>query len=133
MWNQFLLALKDIYESYLTIRAVDLAQPSFIALWMVILFTPLMGIDRRDKYCSMMYISYLAGAGVALIFALPKQYISQSSTLAGQVSGTIIMMIVAGIRWYYGARQPQQVTKKTISESAIPSAKGTTKPRSKAA
>jgi hypothetical protein len=105
MWEQLSLAVKDIYESYATIRAVDVAQPSFIALWMVILFTPLIGIDRRDKYCSMMYVAYLAGAGVALIFALPRQYIEQSSTLSGQLAGTVMMMIAAAVRWYYGARQ----------------------------
>jgi hypothetical protein len=115
MWNQFLLALNDIYESYATIRAVDLAQPSFIALWMVILFTPLLGIDRRDHYCSAMYVAYLAGAGVALIFALPRQYIEQSSTLAGQISGTIMMMIVASVRWYLGSRQPLKILRKINS------------------
>jgi hypothetical protein len=112
MWNQFILALNDIYESYATIRAVDLAQPSFIALWMVILFTPLIGIDRRDHYCSAMYVAYLAGAGVALIFALPRQYIEQSSTFAGQISGTIMMMIVASLRWYLGSKQPMKILKK---------------------
>lgn len=117
MWNQFLFALRDVYESYLTIRAVDLAQPSFIALWMVILFTPLIGIDRRDKYSSLMYVAYLAGAGVALIFALPKQYIEGSSTLAGQLAGTVMMMIVAGIRWYYGSKQLPPLSKKETTPS----------------
>ena len=108
MWNQFLVSLKDIYESYMTFSMVDLAQPSFIALWISILFMPLIGVDRRDRYCSLMYVMYLAGAGVTLIFALPQEYFGGHTNIASQLAGTIIMMIFAASRWWYGAGNADQ-------------------------
>jgi hypothetical protein len=108
MWEYTKFIFRDIYESYMTFRLVDLAQPSFVLLWMIILFTPLIGIDRRDKFCSAMYALYLGGAGVTLVYALADAYIKEGSNLTTQFIATGAMMGFAVFRWYMiGNRQDQ--------------------------
>jgi|GEM_PF-1715183 len=110
MWEYTKFILRDIYESYMTFRLVDLAQPSFVLLWMIILFTPLIGIDRRDKFCSAMYALYLGGAGVTLVYALAAAYVKEGSNLTTQFFATAAMMGFAVFRWYMiGNRQDQYV------------------------
>ena len=102
MGNFITLGLRDLIESYQAVRAVDLALPTFLGLWLVILLMPLRGIDRRDLYGGMMYTLYLTASGVALVFALPRKYLATSPTFEVQLLAVTCMILLAGLRWYLG-------------------------------
>lgn len=102
MGNFLTLGMRDLVESYQAVRAVDLALPTFLGLWLVMLLMPLKGIDRRDPYGGMMYTLYLTASGVALIFALPRKYLATSPTFEVQFLAVTCMILLAALRWYLG-------------------------------
>ncbi len=117
MWDQVVRAVYDVYESYLAIRAVDLAIPTFIGLWLLILALPLAGIDRRDPFSGLMYIIYLGATGVALVFALPSQYVEVEATPGNQVLSVATMMMIAAFRWWYHDDSPKEIEDKSASQA----------------
>jgi hypothetical protein len=79
----------------------DYAFIAFIILWFVLLFLPLNGIDRRDKASGMVYALYMAGAGVALLLALPQNYVEQKPDVQQQMTMIFALMIISLWRWGY--------------------------------
>ena len=96
--------LNDIKVSRELLQAVDFALPSFICLWFMIVLLPLKGMDRRDPIAGAVYTMFCMGAGVVLMFALPKEYIPNPS-LGVQVISVFLMGVVAAFRWGYGANE----------------------------
>lgn len=112
------ILIHDLAESIRLIRPVDLAQPTFMCLWLLILATPLRGIDRRDPFCGMMYVAFTSGAGVALIFALPQEYVSTNLGIPQQFLSVVAMMSVAAIRWWYKS-DPRRRAKQAETQEAM--------------
>ena len=92
----------DLKNAWDSLEPVDFAMPSFIGLWIIILFMPLFGIDRRDPIAGLMYVLFCSGAGVALVFALPQNY-APPRTMNLQITTVLFMGGVSAFRWFYGA------------------------------
>ena len=99
-WWWLELLWHDIKESFLLWDLKDLALPTYFALWLVILFSPLVGVDRRDPYAAMVYVLFCVAAGVTLIFALPQRFTPPHSI--NFVIGALLSMAgISAFRWYY--------------------------------
>ena len=94
----------DIKVAWELLQAVDFALPSFICLWFMLILLPLKGMDRRDPIAGAVYTMFCMGAGVSLMFALPKAYIPNPS-LGVQVVSVFLMGSVAAFRWGYGVEE----------------------------
>ena len=96
--------VKDIHDSWYQLRTVDFAQPVFVLLWLFIVFLPLGQVDRRDILAGLVYSLFSLALGVALIFALPKEFVPKPS-LATQFMSVLGMVILTCARWFYVASQ----------------------------
>ena len=94
------LIWQDTRDSLLTWDLKDLALPTYFVLWLAILFTPLVGVDRRDPFAAMVYVLFCVAAGVTLIFALPQNYTPPSS-VQFVIGATLSMSGISAFRWYY--------------------------------
>ncbi len=95
IWNDIITMIREL-------RAVDFAQPTYLALWVGITLLPLKGIDRRDTVSMLDYAMFMSFAGVALLFALPKHYIDAPSTET-QIAVFLVLIGVSMFRWRYKA------------------------------
>jgi uncharacterized membrane protein len=100
--EQFAFIFRDIIANFSHIEFVDVARPGFFALWLICLFTPLKGVDRRDRMCGGVYALFMASAGVALLIALPQRWVGQSMTLVSQMVMVIFMASGSFMRWEIG-------------------------------
>jgi hypothetical protein len=90
----------DVLAVGFSTEIIDFAWPMFFALWLVLLWIPLIGIDRRDHVCAMVYVMYLMGAAAMFMFALPEQFMEPMSFL--HMNGVLVLVgVVAAARWYY--------------------------------
>ena len=105
-----LLLWKDILDAVLDLRPMDFAQPSFFALWLVILFMPLIGVDRRDPISGIVFVLFCMASGAALVFALPQELIPESDLKTINITLTC-MGLGAGIRWVFGAQRKKDIIK----------------------
>lgn len=92
----------DLKAIWFETDAVDLARPTYFILWMVILFLPLIGIDRRDPIAGLVYVLYCVAAGVTLVIILPEKY-SDVLSLKTQFNLVMAMIFCASFRWFYKA------------------------------
>ena len=92
----------DLKNAWYSLEPVDFATPSFVGLWILILLLPLIGIDRRDPIAGAVYMLFLTGAGVALVFALPQKFTSSGGSNI-QLATVFVMAAVSGFRWFNGA------------------------------
>lgn len=90
----------DIKMSWQLLQAIDFALPSFICMWFLILLTPLHGMDRRDPIAGSVYTLFCMGAGVCLMFAIPKAYIELPS-LTTQIVSISAMASISAFRWFF--------------------------------
>ena len=99
-WWWLELIWHDVKDSFMLWDLKDLALPTYFTLWLVILFTPLVGVDRRDPFAAMVYVLFCVAAGVTLIFALPQRFTPPSSI--NFIIGTVLTMAgISAFRWYY--------------------------------
>lgn len=97
-WMIFLLT--DAKKGWDELSPTDFAQPSFLAIWGVIVAMPLMGIDRRDVIAGLVYTLFCVAAGAALVFALPMEFIPEPN-FRSMFSTLLAMSGIAGLRWFY--------------------------------
>ena len=99
---------EDFVIALYSITPKDFAYPSYILLWMVILYLPLHGIDCADPVAGMVYVLYCIGSGATLFFALPNEFNSLEDL--GIHFGTLLAMGIAGAyRW--GHKNSQTLTR----------------------
>ncbi len=106
----------DIRDSLSEIQVIDFAMPSYFLLWLIILMFPLTGVDRRDKIAASVYSLFCTAAGVALIYALPQQYTSNSQTIGQKVFTMMGMGAVGIFRWLY---QPKDTAKEDAEKERL--------------
>lgn len=100
--EQFTFIFRDILANFTNLEFVDVARPGFFGLWLICLFTPLKGVDRRDRVCGGVYSLFMASAGVALLIALPQRWVGQSMTAVSQMVMVIFMASGSFLRWELG-------------------------------
>jgi hypothetical protein len=70
----------------------------FWSMWLVIVFSSLRGVDRRDELAQLTYMAATAAFGVVFLFMLPigrpPQY-----TAHDQIVLFFILLIVPSLRW----------------------------------
>lgn len=96
-WITFLA--DDIHQAILAIELKNLAYPTYIALWLIILFFPLSGIDKQDPIAGLVYILYCLGSGVTLFFALPGNF-TKNSDIKTHLMVCLSMGLCACYRWF---------------------------------
>ena len=94
----------------------DYAFFTFVILWFVLLVFPLHGIDRRDRTSGMVYALYMAGAGVALLLALPQNYVEQKPDIQQQITMIIALMITSLWRWGYNSTTAELNPNNTVNK-----------------
>lgn len=103
------LIFNDIKEIILAIDRQDVLRSCFWLLWGIIVFSPLKDVDRRDHLAAAVYVLFCMGAGVALVFAIPQEFLPQVS-LGRTFVIIIVMGVIAALRWYYKNRVKQVLT-----------------------
>ena len=93
------LLINDLVQFGLNIKLTEMAMPLGIALWLVIVFLPTRGFDKRDIFCGLTYIIFHTAVGIALILAIPQKYI-QMPTAATQVMMVLAMVALISMRWF---------------------------------
>lgn len=102
MLDQFKFILLDVSGNFTEFNFADYARPGFFVLWLAILATPLVGVDRRDRVSGTVYSLFVATAGVVLMFALPQRWMDKSVSLIGQLVMVIFMAVAGFLRWELG-------------------------------
>lgn len=96
-----IVLFSDLRDAILLTELVDLTLPMFFGLWLVILFMPLIGIDRRDPNAGAVFVLYCVASGAALVFALPQQFLPHQS-FETQAIALFCMACAATVRWSVG-------------------------------
>ena len=107
-WFSFLK--EDLQAVVYAFELNDLAYPTYFILWLIILFLPLLGIDRHDPIAGLVYILYLVTTGATLIFALPDN-LNSVSDLNIHFSVLVAMGCAAAYRWFHDNNRRQVVLK----------------------
>ena len=104
MPNWMQLLLKDILDAIFGLRPVDFAFGTFITMWLIILFMPLIGVDRRDPIAGMVFSLYCVASGAALVFALPQELMGETDLKTINITLSC-MAIAAAVRWVGGGKK----------------------------
>ena len=100
MPDWLILLLIDLEDVAIEVRASELARPSMFALWLLILFMPIIGVDRRDVISGAMYVLYCMAAGAAMVFALPQELAGETSPATPHIVVSC-MGAAAALRWVF--------------------------------
>lgn len=105
-WIKFVA--EDVRLTITSLQLRDFAYPSYVLLWLIILFFPLTGVDREDPIAGLVYILYCLAAGATFVFALPGNLpdLSDSSIHIAVLS---LMGVLSSYRWFH--RNSQTLTK----------------------
>ncbi len=97
-WLKFLY--EDATASYNSIEMNDLAYPSYILLWLLLLMFPLTRVDRSDPIAGLVYVLFSITTGATLIFGLPGDFTSFSDI---NIHFAILlgMGCIAAYRWFH--------------------------------
>lgn len=98
-WLTFLY--DDTLASYHSIEVSDLAYPSYIFLWLCILFTPLNRIDRQDPIAGLVYVLFSIATGATLFFGLPRNF-TAFTDINIHFACLLAMGCIAAYRWFHG-------------------------------
>ncbi|NRA64703.1 MAG: hypothetical protein HRU19_09485 [Pseudobacteriovorax sp.] len=107
----FGLLIHDAKAIILGFEMRDLAHPSYLMLWLVILFYPLHGVDRNDPIAGLVYVLYSLFVGTTVFFALPKNF-QEISDLNTHFGILVIMGCVTAYRWWFHTNEPKKVVAK---------------------
>ena len=93
------LLTHDIREILSGITMLEISRQGLFALWLLILFLPLKGVDRRDMLACLVYTMFLGAAAATLFYAIPKALVEEQASFREQLI-TLGMVFVFGIiRW----------------------------------
>lgn len=113
MPNWLELLVRDITDAVLGLRPVDFAFGTFVMMWLIILFMPLIGVDRRDPIAGAVFSLYCVASGAALVYALPQEIMGETNLKTINISLTC-MGIAAGIRWVNGGKGKKKEQQKGV-------------------
>ena len=104
---------EDVILWFYSIKLADFAYPSYIFLWLVILYLPLHGIDCADPIAGLVYVLYCIGSGATLFFALPGEF-AKTSDLPIHFGTLLVMGLAAAYRWFH--KNSQSLTREEHEE-----------------
>jgi len=99
MTDAFQLIWFDIMALFGSLSIVDASKIGYTLLWLIILMTPLTGVDRRDAIACLVYTVFISAAAVTLFFALPSIVGVDESTFRDQFLTVMIVSAIACLRW----------------------------------
>ena len=98
--SEVLFIFKDLHDAWAAIEPVDFAKPSFIGLWLILLLTPLKGVDRRDLLAALVYTLFCMASAVILVFILPETF-SPPEPMLNIFATTVFLSLLAFARWNF--------------------------------
>ena len=98
--NYFALMYETIRLYWLDYRMKEIVPFLYFGLWVLILCTPLFGIDRRDNIAGLVYVLFCIASGVTLVLVLPKENYG-IPPLSQQIFYVTLMGVIATYRWYF--------------------------------
>lgn len=97
--ENFALLWHDIKESFAGITMLEVSKQALFGLWLIILFMPLKGVDRRDMLACLVYTMFMGAAAATLFYAIPKALVEEEASLQDQFITLMIIFAFGCIRW----------------------------------
>jgi hypothetical protein len=91
-------SIEDIVDAFASMSAQEWSVVVGSVMWLVLLWMPLRGIDRRDRIAGATYALWLGTAGFILILAVPRK-MSASSYSSDHFFLLLALAAIAFIRW----------------------------------
>jgi hypothetical protein len=92
------LILMDIRGIFADIRPHDLGPFFFWGLWVLVVFSSLRGVDRRDELAQVTFMAMTAAFGVLYVMVFPIGK-AQNSSPQKQIILFSVLILVPSIRW----------------------------------
>ena len=116
--HNLLPSLSEVLKAFGDIGPADWMMLFGGLLWLFILQISLLMIDRRDHQAGMTYMLFMMTAGVTLVIALPSRLRPSGEFTRAQVWASLLLLILAGLRWYLRPMHNDRIVMHATTESA---------------
>lgn len=96
-WWEFIRS--DFMVSLAELSVKDFYDPAAVMLWLILLFLPLTGVERRNRVAAMTYMLYAASVAILLILAIPQND-PNLSAFPTHIAYVLAFVTVTLYRWY---------------------------------